>query len=1763
MTKAKRILALVLALVMVITVFTTTGVAKTALSDYTEVKSNPTKYFNGVQKIEFNAEQGACWLLDLLDDLLYKANINFQQELSILGTLKVYIRNIDELFWTLYNLGRTVKMGSDAGSCAENVGLKSTIVNLAKIVSPDFGHLEDLVLDALGNQNSDSRPCRGVPNRLTVPDHGMASNGVTDIEMVSRLLWFLSDNRNTVLAHIPQGDLNLQIKAAGINVYNIKDALPGTIAPFLNNLGGALKDLLYTKLWNSDAEAAPSGWTIDTGIQQLVNWLLISGTGDSASDGGKSILGSGFEAFLPAIDNQPGKAYVDDRNIQADRGNGVQTYKMNFYQLVNNALNALLSGFVSDKLYDLLIDLLGIDDSDGLGDASIMTDMMFSLILGIIEGLCVANGAPAINYSNSAQNYPVPRIRELLDWFFTGGGLRTFVEVNYTGIRLTDNFVQLLRDVLRLLPSLVPLLGIEYPAGLIHSVDELTAKKVDEVLGAIYTTYEGEEIYLPDPDDDTYYEYVTNNQAVNTTDPSRSDYRNPTFIREAYILPESTVWADILKVVLNYVIDGCYFPEWADTIAEVGAYGLASLAAAYLPENNYFDRLDAYHYEVELNESYTPKGTSEAVTPLAYTESFVVSGVNNNQPVTVPRAAADIGASLGAFFLNGAFSMGPTLGFVPETDTNFESFLAEFLLWGAKKYMPLFTGNYDSSTGTFKNLTSWQGASIKGTWQDRMNSFIAAFNDIHTSVDKGSYVVNTTPAESVRAIIYPLIDNTLFQLIPMSWLPKWVGNGGSSAIFNYWLGDSLIDMNLQQIVSLLQTNPDGELEKNSVVKVIINLLDRILGALLGGNAVLPTCAESNNRSVFSTATSLANLESFIANNSTLKTFLTTFLFYLNRYGLPLLSTALPIIAGLVLDTTKAVSYKELGASQEVQYISNSDAITVDELKEYAASYSEDTNTILFNQRVNYPSSAKADTVAKAIGLSEFSGQAVGAGGGVVYYVDFPASYDRASYANAAAEYASEYFKSEEDLGHAVAGTECYVASKRVDGKTTYRVLQKMDYKSGTATLNKSYVYGPDGTTVTETIYNYTNFNRAVPTTRSGSRGTVAYSAGAYGSTYVLIDRDDYTTNKICYLNRRNNAVEDAQEFIGEYDEYIQTLCGAYGSWLMYLVNLQLFKNNLYDKDDNGVIDKDSDNNVTEGYPNQPDKKTPYPFAATTGNATNKNWVTNESYAYNYANSSPIVQAAIDYSNEVVTDDEGQTTNHDIELSNGEKEAVVRLALGSIAFDITKDANGDYNSGSKQWADLTATEKSTITTKCTALGLSYDGEETITRKAFKLFGGSNGGYSNFGNIAGSGLSFTPITDYNLNADGDLQEAQNDLHESYIAFAKSIKEFDNGVKEHYDEISWRAAIAENQISTSFKLNALEWALKYTRDAYYPAGETNGRNKKYNLTTGNLESAYSKNSFTPFQMAYDYAECLKNYINGGGHDVTQSLISEAYRHVMKFYNQLSEFSGTADWEELLGFIEQANTILNSEIGLDANGHAKNTDCGYTETTLLNLRDAVEQAQALYDEFALTYDSDYQQIVDDERDNLSAVIAALDFYGGSIPDVLISTQYDGDVSKIVYHEPDENDITKIGVLIGFAEGSGLEKSMLDEGTFVPTGYTLSETLGNTIEWQPSGRGNGTGAYIMGKVGGLTYVTYYCVIKGDINGDTRIDGNDKVVVDSVLAQQNAASLDPYIQVAADVDNSGTIDSTDVNIIKAHYRYETYGDITGEISQNGTHILDD
>ena len=55
------------------------------------------------------------------------------------------------------------------------------------------------------------------------------------------------------------------------------------------------------------------------------------------------------------------------------------------------------------------------------------------------------------------------------------------------------------------------------------------------------------------------------------------------------------VFANIIKLAMNDFIEGCYFPEWTTDIPSVLAYGVAAMAAPVLPENNYYERLDAYH----------------------------------------------------------------------------------------------------------------------------------------------------------------------------------------------------------------------------------------------------------------------------------------------------------------------------------------------------------------------------------------------------------------------------------------------------------------------------------------------------------------------------------------------------------------------------------------------------------------------------------------------------------------------------------------------------------------------------------------------------------------------------------------------------------------------------------------------------------------------------------------------------------------------------------------------------------------------------------------------------------------------------------------------------------------------------------------------------------------------------------------------------------------------------------------------------------------
>lgn len=89
----------------------------------------------------------------------------------------------------------------------------------------------------------------------------------------------------------------------------LKNALSGEIKTILTDFDGWLKLTVYKALVNGDATALPAGDTpVDDAVQQVVNWALIDGTGETVETGANSILGANFKALLPAMGSDTIKA---------------------------------------------------------------------------------------------------------------------------------------------------------------------------------------------------------------------------------------------------------------------------------------------------------------------------------------------------------------------------------------------------------------------------------------------------------------------------------------------------------------------------------------------------------------------------------------------------------------------------------------------------------------------------------------------------------------------------------------------------------------------------------------------------------------------------------------------------------------------------------------------------------------------------------------------------------------------------------------------------------------------------------------------------------------------------------------------------------------------------------------------------------------------------------------------------------------------------------------------------------------------------------------------------------------------------------------------------------------------------------------------------------------------------------------------------------------------------------------------------------------
>ncbi len=1737
MKKAKKLLALFLAVLMVVSCapFASAYVAPsgdTANSDYEHYKTYPLSNISNIRKIMWSPEQGAAYVLDLLDGLLYDANLVMDEDLSV-ATLHLDLSSIDNAFYYIYNIVKAVTDTSDntyLGNIFPDAG--GLLKTLARVLVGmlDLGKLEDLDVSALGNQNS----ATGKINRATS----------TDLKVFTTLCEFLGDN-STIVASIATSDLDIGL------LQTILVAAAPDIGVFLEDFPGAIRNLLYPLLWNEDAEEAPSGWTYDKGVQDLVDWLLIKGTGYSAEDGGKSVLGEGFEAFLPNIANYNGGASVST---------------ISFYQLVNNAISALLSGMVGDLLLDVLVDALDIDATanDGKGNTDIMSDMLYNTIIGAIDTLLVKqNGAPPISwekyveYESEAlyeaedyQNYPIPQLHRLLNWLFDGGGLDAFIKIDLNGIAIQDSFMSLFKDIARLLPGLFPLLGIDVPEGLTYTADELSAKKVDDTHGSLYITFEEEEIYTEDDVDAlgmpncTYY-YVADDTAVNTTDASAPNYRNPKYIREECVVGNAKLYGALIKILLNSFVDGCYFPEWAETISEVGAYALASLAARYLPQNNYFDRLDAYHYQ-QIGQSYTPLGATSAVTPLAYESQVTFTGKDGtSKTVTVPRAAMDIGASIGAYFLNAAFDFESSEVFeifpssgagTPAVDTNFETYLFEFIMWGASRFMPVFTGKWNSASGKFEAV---EGA--PSTWMSQCNSAIAQYKALGTQYPATGAVgkkVNNIPADQVFPIVYNFLDQTIFKLIPGDWMPDWISNNGSAGFFNDWLLNSVINLDLQKIISLLSTNSTGELNQSTAV-VLLRLIDRILGTVFGGNALLPDVLINNNtaiRNVYDTPTSVTTFEALLGGDGTgLYWLLACLLNYLNLYSTTLANTVFPLMSLLVdgmykskryYDGTQIVNYIDGGNTAAVDYSNGNSTITIDKLQNYYDTWTAEVNSVPFSGKLYFTNETKAVNCAAALLKFDENGQGQYDGtetinGAVNYYVIYPDHFNVGVDATRAATFVDN----------------ATVVSERTGISSVYYIYQKLDYQTGTATVTPNYTYKADGT-VDQTVYTFTNFHRAMPaangdTLRSGANGEVIYGEG-----YKTFEREDFNSQNVYYHNRLENALDDTADFIDEYDSfYSSELPAAYGAWMNYFIQMQLKVKGIYDKNNDGVVD------ANDGDPSAPGDV--YPFVASSGStAEHIVRVGNKTWNFNGVNANtPIIAAALSYAAD---------SDNNVTLTVNETEAFVRLAMGNINFDITPNADGSYNANSYQWSGVDAAK---INTLCSAFGWTYDASKNIiVRPAFALMGNSLNGSANFGKNNNQDISLTPVSAFVLGAKNE-NEVRNEIQEAYVAFRTAVSDYAELIDSHYDDISWRAEKCEDEICRTPVLNTAKFMLNLTKSALYPTGVNNGRNKYYGAS-GVLTNKYSSASFDKFQKAYDYLDNLCDAIDGGL-TITQSLITEAYQGLYAAYLGLKLSGKLADWTALLNYIDMANDILNGSLGI---GENVDRTIGYTLESLANLQQGVAVAQNRFELYSASWDeADYQETVDEYAGELIRIINALVFPEGVVPSIVVNeeavepgdnynfTTYNKFISEGV------QDSRLLGIVTGFNEGTFLNKAKVvgdseTKGLFIATGITVDGGA-SQYDFVESTQGCGTGSYIYGTRNYGEQFRYYVVVYGDLNGDARIDGTDAVVVNGyIMNGMNTYSDMDYRFVAADVSNGsngtpdGVVSSFDVGYIRNYVR---------------------
>ena len=1818
MKKAKRLLAVLLAAVMIL--------SAACLPSYAAIDWHTANHTMG-QKYYFTYGQACTWLLDLLDELLEKGNICIT-----IDALDNMLGNFGAAD-TMLNMDKW--MGADYSRSFDEYG--NVVLDLRSVdaaITSLHGVFNTL------NRSAAVGIVRGMTGEVLKDEEGiMCADGIIDLgkrrstgddEVTFNMLIEFVSALKPMLRAALSSDLSLgkvftallgDTLAGLIDIVELKFTSDGEL-----DAQSLLNDLLYSLLIDSSVKAAPTGENenIDAWIQKIINWALVTGTGTDAASGGTSLLGTNAKPFLPALADQPGGASIGNEVITVDRDKDGTTEQVNmsFYQLVNNAIQALMGGMLYDMLNDLLFDLLDVQVSDEfpMGDPAVLQDEMFSLIIGAVEGLLVANGAPEIKYTQDEMTYPVPKLTKLLKWLLVGDptngvfpALDSFIKIDYYGLHIQDGFMSLLNDVARLLINLLPSLGLFGSSEhLAYTPDQLNeswfidedynlVSSLDETkVTQTYVTYETNEVIYPtefvtDADGKktpTAYCYLDDKSAVVLKDANGNGDVDADFIRANYVITTKMVFANIIKLALNDFIDGCYWPEWTTDIPSVLAYGLAAIAAPVVPENNFYERLDAWH-ELEAtgasavsNSVILADGEEVLALPYTTTKDIHIKDINGNDSgitkrVVVPTAALNIISSFAAKRLNGVFHFDKDSEYFT-TNTTLERFALEFFLWAVNKYMPMLTGAWNESTKKFEPMTSSNTYKVDGIFASVMTT---AVNKVYSN-----FTERVVKDSAEWDYAYELLDGTIFKLIPTSWLPDL---NGTEQLFNDWLFGNLINFDLQGILGLLTVNSDPNAELNqSVTKVLLNLIDRVLSLVFFDNAVLnpvgrKNVVTENNTTSYTTFSEFLNASD---KNSGLGMFIYQLLDLLNTFKTPIAMTILPLIMAAEYSKPYDREYLTANGRTESTY-------KVEDLENYLADLYDNTNAYAVRTFDN-EEDAEAATNYKASTVKNADGARtdVVLNNGTVF-----GTYSSLQEAKAVVK----------SLLKSYYVTECNDDTLPEEERTyTYTVYFARDYlTSAKATLKtdeNKYAYNE-----------YSGFTYAQITSRTAEKPFVSYD-----DDYKFFAYEDFG-NKGYYYNNEGDAADAAYEFINEYYSFTDTLGDAYGAWYMFNVESVLKANSLLDTNGDGRY-LTADTTVTEqnekgenvevtyyadGDPSVPEE-TMYPFMTSSaltfqhydvddaklgGQAAGTksgfyNTVTGEAVTTETGNKF----TPENYEQIALAIEAGNDPEQNIALSKEDAEKIVRLVLGTLEFDITLNEKGQYN-GSKQWNTLTGEELTAIDDWCTMNGFTWeeyteeDGNDltngtiayTLKRPKFKLITDGSMTFSN----GSESVSTIPVTDYaSIKAIKDKSNRSEDttfsedvkvsINNGYYMYVETLYQNRQQLYNEIDECSWRIEQAENERLLTAETTMVKWVLDLTASSYMGAKGRNygfeydeNGNQVYNADgTPSVVKMYTTSSYEAFRDAYDFAEDAYTAAKSGNilaSGITQSMLTAAYEGLLSAWQQLVKFTGFADWTQIDSFVAMAESILADPYiddpqfgvasGLD-NLKASLADAlvftDYENEAGENLS-LYEKAETL--KSRLAYDSEAQDEIDLAAANLSKAIQALVYH--SNPTVGQNPDADKVVEVLPTVYKDQIQYAHIFGLkegVGFGEGTLTAQEVMDSLGLRVSGMAVGGD--NTLARQNSARGSGTNARIDGSFQTSLRFRCYAILYGDINGDTRIDGTDAAALMLYINNnENTSAVMGEAQFeAADVNHNGAPDQEDFALIMKHYQLQK-DEETGEI----------